>query len=403
MNRLCKVSPSIPRRSFSLGIGQAASVQYRTAVLEPDGTLRPLRNWKKNLILDVGLDSVGVRTWGKCLEYSAIGTGTTATSKDSGATTFTSAGTTLTASAGYFAAGDVGALFKPDTGTEVYITGFTSTTVVTTSADPGAAATQGTVWYVNQTGLTTELKRSNTTSGLGPNSFAWNAGTSSGVWSRTYIFTAEVGTVTYREVGWSWQAAGNLFGRDVLAGAGDTLVAGQQYVITVVLNVVVSPVTPAAVGNVGTGGIDTSGNAVVENVSQNASGSGDYAWSDPGVDGQGRLEPSLVMPGGCVATATWTQASATTGIQTPPATSPAGSGSLAAYTTGSFTRTQTNVFSVSQGNSATIKGFMWKEDPGNPSFSSIYFSVQFTADQAKTGSQTLTVVTRKSWQRALVN
>jgi hypothetical protein len=121
-------------------------------------------NWSKyHLITDAGLDKVASVAWLNCVSTPIIGEGVspTAVRRDSGGITFTQSGTTLTASAGFFSAADVGRLFKwgtGSTGNEIYITGYTSTSVVTvgTSATVGTPEI-GTVWYVNTAALQTPL------------------------------------------------------------------------------------------------------------------------------------------------------------------------------------------------------------------------------------------------------
>jgi len=375
---------------------QSAEVHYTVEVVDAaSGRVARRLPRKRNLILDQGLDGIAVRSWVASFTHAAIGTGTTATKRDSGAITVSRSGSTLTASAGFFEAADVGRLFKFDTGQEVRITAFTSATQVTTADSGAIAAAEGTVWYVNQTGLTTETKRSatySTDSGANGSTFL------SGTWThkRTFIFSAETGTVTYREIGWSHTASAgaNLFGRDLLAGVGVTLVSGQQLRVIMELSIAYSPATPAAYANVVTGwtqggtcGIESLGAGAIATVGANGNPASAGEGMDPHTTGTVWIS-TLSTP---VVATTESQLS-----DNPPilALSP----TLAAYASGSFFRDRQVVFSTTQGNSANIRSIgmgtnqFWRS-----------FRVLLNAPETKTSSQTLTLVFRLSWGRVLNN
>lgn len=115
------------------------------------------------------------------------GTGTTPTYVDSGAVTVTIAAGTATASAGIFTAGMVGELLVTDDGTEQYITAFGTTTSVSVSGSNSAVAQLFTVWAVNQVGLATEVKRTNTyLTGAGNCGTTSNTGTATRTLKRTF-------------------------------------------------------------------------------------------------------------------------------------------------------------------------------------------------------------------------
>src|SRR5690606_11548336 len=161
------------------------------------------------------------RRWAASFTSAVVGTGTDPVRRDSGAVTLSRAGTTVTASAGFFEAADVGRLLKMDTGEDMRVISFASSTSVEVDTSRPIAATPGTVWYVNQTALVSESKRSNTYStdgGANGSTFLVDTWTH----KRTFVFSAEAGPVVYREIGWSWTntVGANLFGRDLLAGAG---------------------------------------------------------------------------------------------------------------------------------------------------------------------------------------
>ena len=373
---------------------QSAEVQYTVEVLDASGRVARRLDRKRNLILDQGLDGVAVRSWAASFTHAAVGTGTTPTKRDSGATTLSRTGSTVTASAGFFEAADVGRLLKFDTGEEVRITAFTDAQTVTTADSGAIAAAEGTVWYVNQAGLTAEVKRTGTYSNdAGANGSTFSAG----AWThkRTFIFTAETGTVVYREIGWSHTAApgSNLFGRDLLAGAGVALVAGQQLRVSVELSVAYSPVSSTAYASVvtgwaqgGTQGIESAGEGNVQIVT--AAG---------GLGGAGALDPSE-------AGAAWVSTLATA---ISPITSAqlsdnpvilAKAPTLAAYAGGTFFRERSVTFASTEANSSNIRSIaiginqFWRG-----------FRILLAAAETKTSAQTLTLVFRLSWGRVLNN
>lgn len=260
-------------------IDQRAKVRFKTGVLNPDGTFKQLRDWKRNLILDSGLDSVASRNWVDNIAFGVIGTGNNPTDRDSGAVTVTVVSGVATASAAFFEAQDVGRLLRLDTGETGYITAFTSTTEVDVSmADAGPGLF--TIYYVNDTQLETEHKRSNSYSLLSAGNGSVWAGSPTFAWTftRTFIFSAEAAPVTITEVGWSWGANPTaLFGRQVLSGIGDSLLAGQQYVISVELTIAVGPSAQVPQADVGTN-CDTTGDAVLESAMCNASAVTSFAY-----------------------------------------------------------------------------------------------------------------------------
>lgn len=229
----------------------------------------------KNLLLDVGLNKLARQTGGigatypaQCSSACKIGDGNTPVKIASGAITFTQAGTTLTASGGFFTAAMVGGIFKWGTGTggnEIYITAFTDSQNVTvdTSATVGTPDV-GTVWQVQQTDLVNFLFASTnyeTTAGSCGTSFAGASVTH----KRTYNFAQQASSYNVNEIGYSPSSSGStVLGRLVLS-ATDVVSPTNFYQVILSITFTYSPGTPTAVGDVGTN-IDTSGNAMLENV-----------------------------------------------------------------------------------------------------------------------------------------
>ncbi len=378
----------------SASIFTGAAVRYKTSVLNPDGSVARTRDFKKNLILDQGLNLVATTAWADCFLRCAVGTGTTVTQRDSGAVTFTRSGTTVLASAGFFESADTGRLLKLDSGEEMYLT-FTDATHCESNISGALGASAGTVWYVNQTGLTTESTRTGTVStDGGDNGTSFSVDTLTH--KRTFLFPAVGANVTYNEIGWSNTAGAgaNLFGRDLIPG-GDALLIGQQYKVVVQLLLKISPVASTAAGDVGNNGFNTAGDCNHEYILD--------AYSkviSNGTSAAGILEPSINSSCGVVA-------GAFTLLAAPSFTS-LGASPLAfvnltnaAYTNGNFYRDSSGTFALAQGNSADLRALVF----GNNVSTDVgrMFSLRFTNAQTKDSSHTLTVTLRKSWGRTLVN
>lgn len=384
-------------RKIRVRLHTSAAVRYKTRILNADGTVFSERPWKNNLILDAGLDSVAAQSWVGQFEFCAVGTATTPVKRDSGSTTFSRSLDQVTASAGFFEAADVGRLLKFDTGEEMYVTVFTSPLLVTVATSGTIAAAQGTVWYVNQTGLTTESQRTGTTSG-GP---SMNKSTFAGAtWThqRQFLFPAVGANVTYHEIGWSKSggAGANLFGRDLIPGGGDSLLTGQQYQVIVTLILTLSPAVPTAAPNVGTGGFNTVGNIIFGFIGNSAFSTIEQAaifGIEPAQDGFGT---------GCMA--------CNAAFSLPAAPINAGGGlpggshiavGRSGYSAGSFTRTLSGTFGVVDAI-YNITGFVWGSRISG-SMNQAAVMVLFTTPQAKDGLHTLTPVLTLTWGRTLTN
>lgn len=389
------LAPTIRRRE---NIKQSAAVLYTVAVLDAAG--REVRRLprKRNLILDQGLNAVAARSWVANITHAAVGTGTTPTKRDSGAITFSRAGSVITASANFFDVTDVGRLFKFDSGEEAYITAFTDAQNVTVSIAGTVAASEGTVWYVNQTGLAVESKRTNTygsDSGDNGSTFVRPSWT----FKRTFIFSVESGSVTYQEIGWSHTAtaANNLFGRDLISG-GVSLIAGQQLKVILELVVTLSPSESTAWSNVITGW-SQDGNHGIECCSLDS-----VAPAAPGTPtGSGVLEPSN-------GTLYFSLSTSTTALQVAQVGSISPGGVIGArlatgreaYVPGNFYVEFKPTWGPTIGNSASIRSIFLDYSDGSNFNRSIY-RVLLAAAETKAGTHKLELTFRFSWQRTLVN
>ncbi len=401
----------VPRRGgpvASLGFG--AAVEYETSIINPDGSVAACRKRKRNLILDQGLNNVATQLWPQLFRYCAVGTGTNPIKRDSGAITFTRSGNTVSASAGFFESADVGRLLKFDSGPEMYITAYTDTQNVTVATSGTLAASEGTIWYVNRTGLQTESARTGSVSN-GASDNETTFATDTYTHKRTFLFPAVGGAVTYREIGWSHNASAgaNLFGMDILPGEGDSLIAGQQYKVVVRLLVTLSPVAITAAGDVGIGGYNTAGNICLQylgNPSENP------AFSSVNSDGSTKTDsgggrPFGLEPAGqpVIGTeeATYSLNSgpstgSTTGINgTVRASSPQ------TYVADTFYREFKYKFGVLEAN-ATHYGVSFGTPTNNfGTGGPRALSQRFTTNQIKDNLHTLEFTLRLSWGRTLVN
>ena len=235
---------------------------------------------KSNLVLDQGLNCMARKSGvtncpgtspAGCFTNLVVGSGTNPTTIASGAITFTQAGTTITASGGFFTAAMAGCIFKYGTGSagaEYYITVFTNSTTVTvdTSATVGTPEV-ATVYFVQQVGLQTLFTPT------GTKTYQTNAGDCQSTYSgaivthkRTFIIPQQAGSYTVNEIGYGSNVvtsnANVVVGRIVLASS-DVVGTSNFYLVVLELNVTYSPAAPTAVGDVGTN-INTAGNAMME-------------------------------------------------------------------------------------------------------------------------------------------
>ncbi|RRJ97883.1 hypothetical protein Ga0100231_005365 [Opitutaceae bacterium TAV4] len=366
---------------------QRAGIRYQLSVIAPDGAERICQVWKKNLILDNGLARLANDyTWDEAIRAAVVGTGATPTRRDSGNITFTQTGQTVTASAAFFSNEDVGRLLKLDTGEEAKIQAVTDTVTATVdTAREHPAASEGTVWYVNQTGLTAETMRT-ATYGSGGEDNTVSIVDNQVVRKRTFIFAPVTAQVTLHEIGWSWNdynSANSLFGRDVLEGGGVTLVPGQQLKVVLNLYIDLSPLSPVVMaGPFWTGG---GGEVQLENL----------GW------------PSMISPNRY-------EFETFLGDSTEPFTHPntgdtfhlggAKSRKIAsrlAYVAGSFRRVWRSQFTLNDGNSTNINCMSL----GWSYYDTIYplLRIRFDQPQTKDSDNALTVDWAMSWGRVLIN
>lgn len=370
---------------MNLSLKQRCWVDFRTEVLNADGSVAKTARDCKNLVLDSGLNFLGLYTYAAAIHCFRFGTGTTPTKRGSGLTTFTLAGTALTSNGAFFEVADVGRLFKADSGEEVYITAFTSSAQVTV-ANPSAvafAAQPGTIWYVNQTTLDAEAGHA--TNNVNTTSF------NAGVWTLQSVKTSNAFTEQklITEVGWSPEAGGSLFGRALVPDGGDLVGVGKQYRVTVSLSVDYSGMrgTQGDITTGDTAAMNSAGEIAIEHVP---------AMLSP-------IEFCSKMAAGHNAAALQAGIDA---IYYNLSTYPGEGGdagrdvSMATYVPGNFYVERYTTFSISELNYSINSFLIAGTTPNNWA---VYGRYKLTTPQTKDNLHTLTVRFRFGFGRKLVN
>jgi len=387
-------------------INSRLALRWRLDLLR-GGKVIPMTAWRDNLITDAGLDAYATAaSLLSFLAYPIIGENASPTPvrRDSGATTLSQSGNTVTASGNFFVAADVGRLIKygtGDTGAECYISGYTSATVVTVSTSATVAAQTATVWYVNTAAILTPI------TGL-----TWSPETGAANNYSTPTVAGDVCTVTHQTVlvSSAFTVAKTIteiaftnngtnaavFDRDVIQpGAAASI--GDQARVTVQLVTLHSGVTVAAQPNVGTG-FSTAGTVWLESLGIGGSPAGFSSFSSSGgISGSGYyLEPSVVYP---VTTFTADFSPAAFSATTPRTLTGAiqKNVTVAGYGTGTHYRDATVLYAISE-SVGTVYGFAIGSLPGGK-----FWFVKFTTPVPKAGTQTLSFTIRKSWSRVLTN
>jgi hypothetical protein len=393
---------------MKLGLHSLTSVSYKLQVLRGNRIVKetPFRPY---LITDAALDNVASTSWLELLTTPILGENATPTPvrRDGGAVTFTQAGNTLTASASFFSAADVGRLFKWGTGAggnEIYITGYTDNQNVTVGGAPASvSSTVGTVWYVNTAALLTPITgltwTKETGSAYNYSSCATAGAIATVTHHTTFISSAFGSAKTLTEIAFnSSDTNTDVNDRDVISPS-VSLLSGDQARVILEVQVSYTPITPQAVANFATG-YDSSGIMQIEALSLGI----DWAsairyFSAPGdIVGSACLEPGYACS--FFAWNDWTPQAFDAGGSMPAAALGRADGSLAGYGTGTFFRDTSGTFSITQAN-ATIYGVVIGR--------SLYYGVmhwlglKFTTPVVKIGTQTLSFTFRKSWGRVLTN
>jgi len=258
---------------------------------------------KMNMVFDSALTALATGLhFDGIFSCCKIGSSNAPNSTPGGATTFTQAGATITASGAFFTGAMVGSIFKygvGSAGAEQYIASVAGGGLTAQVVGAGMnvlTPTPATVWYVQQTALTTPLTALTggchsvdyvTSPGACGTTFPGGPTSNSISLTRTYKFPVQAAPYTVQEIGYSdnQNNDGTCNGRFVLAGGGDTITPSQFYVVQISITFALSPDSPTAIPNVGTG-IDTSGDIMLQrwdcHVVNSLGTGGDYQGSWPG-------------------------------------------------------------------------------------------------------------------------
>jgi hypothetical protein len=364
---------------------------------------------QRNLILNQGMDQVATNYWADLFVYCSAGTGTTPTSDDSSPTTATQAGTTVTLSGGSFVftntLTDAGKVIKWDTGEEATIVTVTDPSTVVVNNSAVVPAADFIVYRTNQTGLSNQVKRTNTY--LTGSSYCGTT-LASNVFKmrRTYDFTAEVGTVNYTEIGLGWHVSTPtaIFSRILLA-VPVPVNAGQQLRVTYELQLTLAPSSPVSKTAI-IGGWPVAPASTTDGVEsiqylgvQQVNTSGNTQNYDGGITAG---EPATTASVGVFVSDTST-APASFGSAISRAGTGAVSATRAAYVVGQYYVDKSGTLPVGTGNSVALRSMGHGYHSPN-----LYFAYQsttivfvFNEAQTKLNTHTLTLTWRLSWSRVL--
>jgi hypothetical protein len=371
------------------------------AVINPDDSIAQEYPWRGNLILDQGLNNMETVLIADLFKYCAAGTGTTVTTRaGTGNISMSIGDATITSTLATFEAGDVGRVVRwtsgADSGYTAKIVAFTDTTHVEAEVAAAANVAAGThdFHYVNQTGLTTESKRTgdySTSSGENGTDITSNVVTL----TRTYVFEPEEANITYNEIGFSdiATAGTNLNIRLDVSGAPIAVLENQRLKVTYELTVTVTPDTNQSGTVTVTGAMPGSKAAswVIEKV----------AISLVGINGEtdgnsAELEPSVF--GFCAFSSDTTALTALTGaVQLSSNVSYVELDPEDDYVAGAFTWTYVGIFDLEDSNRTDLRSLAIYDPENRYSI----FRILFNNAQTKDSDHSFTVRYRKTWGREL--
>lgn len=397
------VSKSVMKPASKLGLKNRVQCQV---IDSSTGQVVEKTPWFSNLILDQGLDNIATMPICDLFLYCCNGTDTTPVEQDSGATTGSTTGTTMTITGGSFtfSAGDVGELIRFDTGEEAYIASFTGASEVELDDTLGVTSQLFTMYGVDQTGLGAEDDRTNNYLTGAPDCESTRSG-SVITHRRTFDFGNPVGNTTYEEVGFSHSASqtNNLNSRALISG-GVSVTTSQQLRVIYEFQVTLSPTSPSAktfsitnwpvapalgtdgdeqFGKVGLSAVNSGTGAtttfdITTNVNEPSVTSTTRIWLSTSDAAQGTFPTAVERSSG--------QTVATSVV------------SLSSYSSGSFLIDKSVTFAVGEANGTEWRsmGICSGSSPGVPT---IGFDCLFDEDQTKENTHTLTLAFRYSWQR----
>lgn len=407
------------------GINQSFCGFYKASIVE-SATKKIVweSDWKKNLILNQGMDAIYSQNIADLTLYGICGVGTrpnsisgqTSEITQSGATVYLNVRTGLadfTSSNGTYAASvQVGDVLKYANSSESMVT--TVTNGFNLQVTPSYTFSTGqtfTVWKTSQVGMEVEAKRSaNYVTGTG------NCGTTSDVnqrtWRRSYDFTTETSSISYNELGVGWASSGatNVFSRILL---GSPIAIDSGYNLRLVYDLVgtftptASIYTTASIGGWPVSpATNTIGSESLQNFLTTTVGTSGTTDASTGV-----LDPAWLSGGSFIlsvfvspsssslaAFATGSDRSTNSGYTTSAM-------SKASYVASSYYSDKTGVLPVGTGNRTDLRSlglgryFSAANNPSNTTNHACVFL--FNQTQSKNSSQTLSITYRSSWSRTL--
>lgn len=397
-------------RNFSTKIGGRIKLFVENA----DGSIAYESPWIRNLILTQGLNNLATVYYADLFKYCAVGTGAQVTQRTGGfdgTTTRTASmpdgtiagDTTITANAASFDTSDVGRRIRwttgADAGYETTIATYISATQVYASEPAPEAISSGQfkIFYVEQTGLTTESKRSNEYS-TKPNDNSTTQATTTPfakTLKRSFLFPAETAQITYKEIGFSnLGAAGNNLNIRVNLNPSSNITVneGQRLRVTYSFKITPSPTTSTAgtvsITDSNLMSVDKSGHYIIEKfATSSVTSAGDTDATTL------ELEPAYP---GYMAFSSDTTAIDTTvsgAVQLVSNVSYVPLSFDGDYVTNSFTRNYTGLFDLGDANRADLKSLALFAVNGSFSI----FRFLFNQLQAKTADYTLSVQWSKNW------
>lgn len=407
------------------GINQSFQGFYKAAVVNSKtNEVKWESDWRKNLILNQGMDAVYSQNLGDLTLYGICGTGTrpnsisgeTSQITQSGATVYLNVRTGLanfTSSNGTYAASvQVGDMLKYANNSESMVTAVTDGfNLQVTPSYTFSSGQTFVIWKTSQVGLETETKRSsNYVTGTD------NCGTTTNVnvrtWRRTYDFTTEAVQASYNELGVGWASSGatNVFSR-ILLGSPVIVDAGFNlrvvYDLVGTFNPTSSVYSTASIGgwpvapSVNTIGSESLQNFLTSTITTSGTTDASSAILDPAfLTTAGPTYVSVFVSPSATALsnfATGSDRSTNAGWTTSAMTK-------ASYVASSYYVDKTGVLPVGTGNRTDLRSvgigkLVGSSTPGQAGNNVCVFL--FDQTQSKNSSQTLSITYRSSWGRTL--
>lgn len=228
-------------------VGQSVKGCYKIEVLNEGGEVVKQYPWRKNLILDNGIDGLFVGTWvfANAQAYCHIGTGNTPFVYSSGAVTATVNGSTMDTSDAFFFQNMAGMLVNFNQGEQAKIQQYIQPTQVQLDRVITPQQNLFAVYAVGRKALQSQQKTSNTYYTAGGQAYVGQQDyplAATRVYRRTYDFQLEQANVNYSELGWSYDGGqNNLFSGTLISGGNVTILAGQKIRIIYDLIVTINP------------------------------------------------------------------------------------------------------------------------------------------------------------------